>query len=556
MKSTLLPALLLAATLANATGGFSLIEMNPLHGTEEYTWSDSSKHIYGAGELSNFTELNGQLYYLGQDTTGNEELWTTDGTAQGTKMVKDINPDGPSQMGNIMTIGNKMIFVAADNNNWDFDLFASDGTEGGTVKIADISQSWNDVLSTQRAAVFGNKVLFCTSTELISTDGTSAGTKTILALSQYNPAQGYCELNGNAYFILTDNMGKPKLWMTDGTTSGTRMAFDLAGSPQDILSVEKLIAFNGKLYMVASSTNQGSDLFSFDGTELKRIVLATGGNSYPTSLNVVNNQVVFIASNMAHSNIYSMSVSDIEPQVVPSAANMDVYGSLSFCNNKIYFLGNDNHRFYSINQSTLALDSINLGAYTMPNYWFLENGSFLTGTGGKVFFAAYDTLTGNQVFMESDGTDAGTISVMPTNANTTHPFNIIIGCGSADVFDFKMWGNKVIVPANFTNAGRELWFYEPQGLVSGVQSVAKQELQVQLFPNPTSKELFVRLPNNVYCDNTQLKVTALNGQLMLQDSFAGNTGSLDVSGLAAGNYCLTITGPNHSAINRHFVVGK
>lgn len=556
MKSTLLPALLLAATLANATGGFSLIEMNPLHGTEEYTWSDSSKHIYGAGELSNFTELNGQLYYLGQDTTGNEELWTTDGTAQGTKMVKDINPDGPSQMGNIMTIGNKMIFVAADNNNWDFDLFASDGTEGGTVKIADINQSWNDVLSTQRAAVFGNKVLFCTSTELISTDGTNAGTKTILALSQYNPAQGYCELNGNAYFILTDNMGKPQLWMTDGTTSGTRMAFDLAGSPQDILSVEKLVAFNGKLYMVASSANQGSDLFSFDGAELKRIVLATGGNSYPTSLNVVNNQVVFIASNMAHSNIYSMSVSDIEPQVVPSAANTDVYGSLSFCNNKIYFLGNDNHRFYSINQSTLALDSINLGAYTMPSYWFLENGSFLTGAGGKVFFAAYDTLTGNQVFMESDGTDAGTISVMPPNANTTHPFNIIIGCGSADVFDFKMWGNKVIVPANFTNAGRELWFYEPQGLVSAVQSVAKQELQVQLFPNPTCKELFVRLQNNGYCDNTQLKVTALNGQLMLQDSFAGNTGSLDVSGLAAGNYCLTITGANHSAINRHFVVGK
>ncbi len=558
MKKTLLPVLLFAATLTNAGGTFSLIEMNPQHGTEEFLWTDSSKHIYGAGELSNFTELNGSLYYYGQDTAGNEELWKTDGTPQGTAMVKDINPTGAAQMGNIITVGNKMVFVATDNENWDFDLFASDGTPNGTIKIADMNQNWNDGLSPQRAALFGNKILFCTSTDLMSTDGSIAGTKSILTLSQYNPAQGYCELDGNAYFILTNSMGRPQLWMTNGTTEGTRMAFDLAGSPLDIMSVEKLVAFNGKLYMVGATSGQGSDLFSFDGTALKRIVLATGGNSYPTSLNVVNNQLVFIASNMAHSNIYSMSVTDAEPQVVPSAANIDAYGSLSFCNNKVYFLGNDNHKFYSINQSTLALDSINLGAYTMPNYWFLENGSFLTGAGGKVFFAAYDTATGNQVFMESDGTDAGTVSVMPAGANNPHPFNIIISCGSADVFDFKMWGNKVLVPANFNSAGRELWIYEPQGLVSSLENSTKSDVHVSLFPNPTSKQLFVRLqnPNNAYCENLLAIITNSNGQVVLRDNFSGNTGQLDVSALAAGNYCLQLTGAGQAISTHRFVVTK
>lgn len=560
MKKTLLPVLLFAATLTKAGGTFSLIEMNPQHGTEQFLWSDSSKHIFGAGELSNFTELNGSLYYYGQDTAGNEELWKTDGTPQGTVMVKDINPDGSSQIGNILTVGNKMVFVASDNNNWDFDLFASDGTPNGTVKIADMNQNWNDGLSLQRAAQFGNKILFCTSTDLMSTDGTTGGTtggtKSILALSQYNPAQGYCELNGNAYFILTDNMGKPKLWMTNGTTEGTRMAFDLGSSPLDIMSVDKLLAFNGKLYMVAAATGQGSDLFSFDGTELKRIVLATGGNSYPTSLNVVNNQLVFIASNMAHSNIYTMSVTDAQPQVVPAAANMDVYGSLSFCNNKAYFLGTDNHVFYSVNLSNLSLDSINLGGYTMPNYWFLENGSFLTGAGGKIFFAAYDTATGNQVFMESDGTNAGTFSVMPAGASTAHPFNIIISCGSADVFDFKMWGNKVIVPANFKNEGRELWIYEPQGLVSGLEDAKKSEVHVTIYPNPTSKELFVRIYNtgNAYCDNTEALITNSNGQVVRNLQFLGDATKVDVSDLAAGNYCLTLNNAGQPTTTHRFVV--
>src|SRR5688572_28137565 len=108
MRTILFLSLMAPTFMSNATGTFSKLEVNPKQGTEEYFWSDSNKHIYGAGELTNFAELNGNLYFTAQDTIGNEELWMTDGTQQGTSLVKDINPDGSSMIGYMITAGNKL----------------------------------------------------------------------------------------------------------------------------------------------------------------------------------------------------------------------------------------------------------------------------------------------------------------------------------------------------------------------------------------------------------------------------------------------------------------
>ena len=557
MKQTLsLTLFMLATLLGNATTGtFSLIEINPAHGTEQFMWSDSSKHVYGAGELSNMTELNGNLYFVAQDTFGNEELWMTNGTQEGTTLVKDFNPDGSAQMGNIVTVGNKLLFMAADNSNWDFDLFSSDGTPQGTQKIADLNQNWNDGLSAQRAARFGNNFLFCTNTDLISTDGTVGGTKSLLSITNYSPAQGYCEVNGKAYFILSNNFGKPQLWMTDGTTQGTQMAHNL-GDSASIISVEKLLAFNNKLYMVASISGQGSDLFSFDGNvngTLTHIELVPGSNSYPQSVTVANNQLLFVASNMTGTNLYKMSATDAVPQIIASAANVNVSGGLSFYNNAVYFLGDNTQQIHWVNLTDFTHHVLNLTNYSIPNSFFTST-DFLVGTGGKIFFAAYDTATGKQVFVESNGTAEGTFSIMPTGSNTEHPFNVLTGCGIIDVFDFKVWGDKIVVPGNFTDAGRELWIYEPQGLVNGLETV-KNKNEVQLFPNPTSSKLNFKIANANYCE-TNLTVTNMNGEVVLKKTVVGETSSVDVSTLASGNYCISFSSLQNATTVKKFIVVK
>jgi len=555
MKTTLFITLLASTVIGRANGTFSMIEINPAHGTEEFVWSDSSKHIYGAGELSNITELNGNLYFVAQDTFGNEELWTSNGTQQGTAMVKDINPDGNAQIGNMRIVGGKLLFIASDNNNGDFDLFSSDGTSGGTVKIRDINQNWNDGLSAQRAANFGNKVLFCTNTDLMSTDGTVGGTESLKSIANYSPAQGYCEVNGKAYFILTDNFNKPQLWMTNGTSAGTEMAFNL-GDSANIITVDKLLSFNNKLYMVASITGQGSDLFSYDGNvngTFEHIRLVQGGNSYPHALNVVNNQLFFVASNMTGTNLYRMTTSDLAPQLVSSVSNLNVNTSLNFCNNNIYFMNENAQQIHIVKLSDLSHQVLNLNNFSISNSFFTD-ADFLVGTGGKIFFAAYDTASGKQVFVESNGTPEGTFSIMPAGTNTEHPFNILLGCGIVDVFDFKMWGNKVVIPANFNDAGRELWIYEPDGLVNAIKPIENKN-DVMLFPNPASSALNFTTGNIGYCE-TEVRVINMNGEVVMMNTVTDENSSVNVSALPAGNYCISFSSLQSAATVKKFVVVK
>ena len=68
------------------------------------------------------------------------ELWVTDGTEEGTKLVKDIAPGAASSSpGSITAIGGRVCFAANDGASG-AELWQSDGTAEGTLLIYDINQ--------------------------------------------------------------------------------------------------------------------------------------------------------------------------------------------------------------------------------------------------------------------------------------------------------------------------------------------------------------------------------------------------------------------------------
>ena len=143
---------------------------------------------------------------------------------------------------------------------------------------------------------------------------------------------------------------------------------------------------------------------------------------------------------------------------------------------------------------------------------------------------------------------------MPPVFTNPHPFNFISGCGTADVFDFKMFGSKIIVPAAFTDAGREVWVFQTD-LVNEVKTIT-QETNVTVFPVPASANLFIHIPNNNYCE-THLRITNIAGELVREQILTGETSLVDVSVLPAGNYCATFINSTAKAVtNRKFVVTK
>lgn len=534
MKTLFTIAAITATILAQASGTFSMIEINPLHGTEQFSWVDSGKNVYGAGELSGFVELNDQLFFSARNEFDNDELWSTNATQGGTTLVKDINPTGSSQIGNMVKVGNRLLFMATDNGT-DFDLWTSNGTPNGTQKVAELNQFANTSLNAQNISVMGSRLLFCTQTQLMITDGTTAGTDSLLAITSYSQGFGYCELNNKVYFLLPSNIGQQEIWRTDGTEAGTELVTN-ATTALNIVSVSEMIAYNGKIYLNASVSGQGSDLFSFDGNvngQLQKIEIAVGGNSYPTNFVLHDNAFFFSASGMTSANIYRITTANAIPQEVITNASFSWLNNITFANNSIYFLTDNQQQIHRVDLTSLNHSVTQLDGYSMPYYSFTPT-EMLVGAGGKVFMALYDSINSKQVLFEANEALTEMNLLMPISANTIHPFNFVLGCGTADIFDFKMWGSNLILPANFNDAGRELWIFKADDLASRVVKM-KNENSFAVFPNPTKGMLNIQTNNNGYCDQ-QINIVNVNGEIVLKKNLSTATTSIQLSSLASGNY--------------------
>ncbi|MEO7044993.1 MAG: hypothetical protein ABI091_06765, partial [Ferruginibacter sp.] len=133
-------------------------------GTESGTFqiSDTIKYI-GSGGL-----LNGKYIFKGQSPNCGNELFITDGTKDGTTIVKDINPGlGNSQPRvTIMGATTDYIYFAAVTPAEGCELWRTDGTKANTTIVKDIGLSTTSGIDSTHFAIglVGNIILFTATT--------------------------------------------------------------------------------------------------------------------------------------------------------------------------------------------------------------------------------------------------------------------------------------------------------------------------------------------------------------------------------------------------------
>lgn len=203
-----------------------------------------------------------------------EQLWFTDGTVAGTRVVRPSDPNICPCEG-FTAYDNKVVFIAnfPREQPW-----ITDGTEIGT-HVLDGAQT--GPTSAAYFTLMNGELYFLANgggsptTQLWKTDGTSAGTTQVTAnIPDISDRMVTVDLleGGPTLFFTTFDGDSQGIWRSDGTASGTKLVKSLGSGAQT--SVQDMVAYNHELVFDGDDGVSGDEPWRSDGTAAGTAMLA------------------------------------------------------------------------------------------------------------------------------------------------------------------------------------------------------------------------------------------------------------------------------------------
>ena len=195
------------------------------------------------------TAFQDQILFAAATTEHGVELWKSDGTEQGTVLVKDIVPgevgSSPTQF---IRIGEEVYFAthAEDSST----LWKTDGTEIGTLGVAEF-----DAIS--QLIVHDERLMLAADGQLWESDGTSAGTRLVSVASEYDNVWTLTVFDNSLVFT-SDHDGQTGLWRLKNGSISLVAEGDVRN---------EFVEFRGELYFITGFSDvEEQVLWKSDGT--------------------------------------------------------------------------------------------------------------------------------------------------------------------------------------------------------------------------------------------------------------------------------------------------
>ncbi|GAB5476056.1 MAG: hypothetical protein Mars2KO_41550 [Maribacter sp.] len=417
------------------------------------------------GYPERFTEVENGFYFTVDDT----RLWFTDGTKEGTNLVKNISSD----ISLIKAVGNKVFFIAEDGFS-DYELWVSDGTDLGTTQLTNKTVPFSEDGRINELVEYQGKVYFGTyddefGNELWVSDGTPQGSyilKDIHVGETGSFPRDFFVFNEKLYFKATTEEFGTEIWVSDGTSIGTKLFKDIKEGPESSASYKVgHLAMGNHFYFFADNGPDGSELWKSDGTPNGTSLLKNirpGAQSSNNSMvgGVLGDRFIFVANDGTHGDEFwisdgTESGTDLLKDINPGAGQGIAYdASIVFANSKVFFYGNQ----WGPEPGLWVSDGTTQGTN------FVKDVSFQTmnldASGESVVFFGRDANF-NNVLWKSDGTADGTqvISDKVNGTNTSAHENSIIVLNETIFFagDTKRNGVEMWV-TDLTEEGTTLFF--------------------------------------------------------------------------------------------------
>lgn len=366
-------------------------------GTEQGTWLIRvffSAGLDGAGAIDQATILGQHLLFTYNDGVNGRELWISTGAAGGTGTVilADLAPGGDgSRPGNFTRIGD-LVYFAAESPQHGSEPYITDGTEEGTRLLADLGSPSTPEIGSEPAGF----------TPVWLDDG-SGGQRLEVLFSAASTTTGR------------------ELWRTDGTPEGTRLVVDINPGSASSLTGDFAPAIVGdQVFFAAEDGIHGRELWAVNlmtssARQMADLVAGPGGSN-PLWITRGGPTIFF-----------------------ESAADGAGGGGSS----------EDYHRVFACDPATGAVQiacDLRLGPEE-----FLTWPRGLVGVGAGVVFPAYRPDVGRELF-SLDGSAPDQPAQLLKNVH--------IGTLGSNPGAFVDLGDRMLFSAQTPDAGREPWFFD------------------------------------------------------------------------------------------------
>lgn len=424
--------------------------------------------------------LSNRFIFSGNDPVHREEPYSSDGTAAGTQLLKNVQTTGLGSYPSYLTvIGNRLYFGALSSGFSDNEPWYSDGTEAGTVLLKDLEPgaAWSrpfEFTDIDNTSFYFRTFNSSSSRDIWKSDGTDAGTtKIVTAIS----SDKIYISNGLLYFSKADANGN-ELWKYDGSTASLVKNINPGGLHS---FPSNFISFNNQLYFFAEEGTNGKELWKSDGTDAGTQLVAdinpgvAGSGTYSDMVSFNNNLYFLGIKNGGLSLIKSDGTGAGTTEVKAFTTNDDA-GKIFVFDNAVYFI-KKNVSGSQVNEELWKTDGTEAGTvllkeilpYTTTDEEYVQNNSFYIHNGAFYFYVDQENQFGETeklLLWKSDGTAAGTVAIKTYQAPPGEEETM------EDYFNYiaAYDNNQVLFVFDDAVSGREIW--KTDGTVAGTSLVS------------------------------------------------------------------------------------
>jgi ELWxxDGT repeat protein len=215
-----------------------------------------------------FVAAGGLVYFTAFDDHNHRQLWKTNGASRGTAIVRALGGSRGLGKASIVGVVGARVYFAADDGEHGTELWRSDGSPASTALVADLSPgAAGTYFSVYGGQSLGSQLFFAAtpsgagSSALFRTQGSADST---VRLTDLDPGGETLAVAGGRMYVAAafPEVGR-ELAVTDGTVEGTHV-LDLA-RPVASSDPSQLIAGAGGLVFLAGAGGSGTDLWRSGG---------------------------------------------------------------------------------------------------------------------------------------------------------------------------------------------------------------------------------------------------------------------------------------------------